>query len=199
MIVGLVATAVSLYYYLAVIRALYMRPAAELQFAAGGSPPRDALLQVGVIACVAITIGSFFAVQPLIDLATKAVSSLSSYGRGDFGSAPGVLPRRSRSASAPASTPAGPAPRTRRRHATTAEIAALRNRPLGAERRAHGSGGEDEQQRDDVQPGDRAPVGQHVVARRAPRGPPAPRRRSRGSRRGGGRTRASDAGGVEDG
>ena len=50
-IVGLVATAVSLYYYLAVIRALYLRPATELQFAAGGSPPRDALLQVGVIAC----------------------------------------------------------------------------------------------------------------------------------------------------
>jgi NADH-quinone oxidoreductase subunit N len=75
-IVGLVATAVSLYYYLAVIRALYLRPATELQFAAGGSPPRDALLQMGVIACAAITIGSFFAVQPLIELATKAVASL---------------------------------------------------------------------------------------------------------------------------
>ena len=75
-IVGLVATAVSLYYYLAVIRALYLRPATELQFAAGGSPPRDALLQVGVITCAAITIGSFFAVQPLIELATKAVQSL---------------------------------------------------------------------------------------------------------------------------
>jgi NADH-quinone oxidoreductase subunit N len=75
-IVGLVATAISLYYYLAVIRALYLRPATELQFAAGGSPPRDALLQVGVIACAAITIGSFFAVQPLIELATKAVASL---------------------------------------------------------------------------------------------------------------------------
>ena len=33
-IVGIAATAVSLYYYLAVIRALYMRPSAELQFAA---------------------------------------------------------------------------------------------------------------------------------------------------------------------
>lgn len=75
-IVGLVATAVSLYYYLAVIRALYLRPAAELQFAAGGSPPRDGLLQAGVVACTAIVIGSFFAVQPLIDLAEKAVASL---------------------------------------------------------------------------------------------------------------------------
>lgn len=75
-IVGLVATAVSLYYYLAVIRALYMRPAAELQFAAGGSPPRDVLLTAGVAACAAVAIGSFFAVQPLIDLATKAAESL---------------------------------------------------------------------------------------------------------------------------
>jgi NADH-quinone oxidoreductase subunit N len=75
-IVGIFATAVSLYYYLNVIRALYLRPGAELQFAAGGQPPRDALLQVGTIACVVVVIGSFFAVQPLIDLATKAISSL---------------------------------------------------------------------------------------------------------------------------
>ncbi len=75
-IVGIAATAVSLYYYLAVIRALYMRPSAELQFAAGGSPPRDLLLQLGVIACLAVTVGSFFGVQPLIDLAKHAVSTL---------------------------------------------------------------------------------------------------------------------------
>ena len=46
-IVGVVATAVSLYYYLGVIRAMYMRPAEELQLAqpvavVGGSPPRSA-------------------------------------------------------------------------------------------------------------------------------------------------------------
>jgi NADH-quinone oxidoreductase subunit N len=75
-IVGIAATAVSLYYYLAVIRALYIRPSAELQFAAGGQPPRDSLLQVGTAACVVVVVGSFFAVQPLIDLATKAVASL---------------------------------------------------------------------------------------------------------------------------
>ena len=41
-IVGVIATAVSLYYYLAVIRAMYMRPAAELQLApAAGQPPRE--------------------------------------------------------------------------------------------------------------------------------------------------------------
>ncbi|MGE5273014.1 MAG: NADH-quinone oxidoreductase subunit N [Verrucomicrobiota bacterium] len=76
-ILGVVATAVSLYYYLNVIRALYLRPGAELQFAAGGQPPRDLLLQAGTIACVVVVIGSFFAVQPLIDLATKAVASIS--------------------------------------------------------------------------------------------------------------------------
>ncbi len=75
-IVGVLATAVSLYYYLNVIRALYLRPSAELQFAAGGQPPRDSLLQVGTAACVVVVVGSFFAVQPLIDLATKAVASL---------------------------------------------------------------------------------------------------------------------------
>jgi NADH-quinone oxidoreductase subunit N len=75
-IVGIAATAVSLYYYLAVIRALYMRPSAELQFAAGGQPPRDALLQLGVIACLAVAVGSFFGVQPLIDLARHAYGTL---------------------------------------------------------------------------------------------------------------------------
>jgi NADH-quinone oxidoreductase subunit N len=75
-IVGVLATAVSLYYYLNVIRALYLRPSAELQFAAGGQPPRDSLLQLGTAACVVVVVGSFFAVQPLIDLAEKAVGSI---------------------------------------------------------------------------------------------------------------------------
>jgi hypothetical protein len=59
-----------------VIRALYMHPAAELQFAAGGQPPRDALLQLGVLACLAVAVGSFFGVQPLIDLARHAFETL---------------------------------------------------------------------------------------------------------------------------
>jgi NADH-quinone oxidoreductase subunit N len=75
-ILGVVATAVSLYYYLNVIRALYLRPSAELQFAAGGQPPRALRLQARTIACVVVVVGSFFAVQPLIDLATKAVASI---------------------------------------------------------------------------------------------------------------------------
>jgi NADH-quinone oxidoreductase subunit N len=80
-IVGVVATAVSLYYYLAVIRAMYMRPAAELQLrpaarVAGGAPPREALLQTSVLLALAVTVGSFFAVQPLIDAAKHAASAL---------------------------------------------------------------------------------------------------------------------------
>jgi NADH-quinone oxidoreductase subunit N len=76
-IVGLAATAVSLYYYLGVIRAMYMRPSAELGLApAGGSPPRERLLQASVAGCLAVTVGSFFAVQPLIDLAKDAAGSL---------------------------------------------------------------------------------------------------------------------------
>jgi NADH-quinone oxidoreductase subunit N len=76
-IVGVAATAVSLYYYLAVIRAMYMRPEAELGLApVGGSPPRDVLLQTAVLAALVVNVGSFFAVQPLIDLAQNATESL---------------------------------------------------------------------------------------------------------------------------
>ncbi|HEV2712715.1 MAG TPA: NADH-quinone oxidoreductase subunit N [Gaiellaceae bacterium] len=73
---GVIGTAISLYYYLAVVRALYMRMP-DIQLApAGGSPPREALLQTAVFACMAVTVGSFFAVQPLIDLAEKAAAQL---------------------------------------------------------------------------------------------------------------------------
>jgi NADH-quinone oxidoreductase subunit N len=75
-IVGVVATAVSLYYYLGVIRALYMR--AELRVVpVGGSPPRELALQAAVVVCLAITVGSFFAVQPLTDVARDAAEALS--------------------------------------------------------------------------------------------------------------------------
>ncbi|HEU4943124.1 MAG TPA: NADH-quinone oxidoreductase subunit N [Gaiellaceae bacterium] len=76
-VAGVIATAISLYYYLAVIRSMYMRMPAELQLApAGGSPPREALLSTTVVACMAVTIGSFFVVEPLIDLAEKAAAQL---------------------------------------------------------------------------------------------------------------------------
>ncbi|HEX7255920.1 MAG TPA: NADH-quinone oxidoreductase subunit N [Gaiellaceae bacterium] len=76
-VAGVIATAISLYYYLAVIRSMYMRMPAELQLApAGGSPPREALLSASVVACMAVTVASFFAVQPLIDVAEKAAAQL---------------------------------------------------------------------------------------------------------------------------
>jgi len=76
-IAGVIATAISLYYYLAVVRSMFMRMPAELQLApAGGSPPREFLLTASVVACTAVTVGSFFAVQPLIDVAEKAASQL---------------------------------------------------------------------------------------------------------------------------
>ncbi len=77
-VVGVVATAVSIYYYLAVVRSMYMRPSsarADL-VVAGGSPPTDICLDIAIGAAILVTIGSFFVVQPLIDLAGKAVLSL---------------------------------------------------------------------------------------------------------------------------
>jgi NADH-quinone oxidoreductase subunit N len=77
-IVGVLATIVSLYYYLGVVRALYMRPS-ELRVApaaVGGSPAREPLLHAAVGLALAVSVGSLFAVQPLIDLAKDAASSL---------------------------------------------------------------------------------------------------------------------------
>jgi NADH-quinone oxidoreductase subunit N len=76
-IVGVLATLVSLYYYLGLVRAMFMRRTEDLQLAPiGGSPPRDALLQTSVFACLVVTVASFFAVQPLIDLAKHATNAL---------------------------------------------------------------------------------------------------------------------------
>jgi NADH-quinone oxidoreductase subunit N len=78
LIVGVVATLVSLYYYLAVVRAMYMRPSEELRVAAvaGGSPPREPLLHVAVGMALTVSVGSLFAVGPLIDRAKHAVAAL---------------------------------------------------------------------------------------------------------------------------
>jgi NADH-quinone oxidoreductase subunit N len=75
-IVGVAATAVSLYYYLGVVRAMYFRTPGEAALAVGGSPPRELVLGTSVLACLVVTVGSFFAVQPLIDLAKDAAGSL---------------------------------------------------------------------------------------------------------------------------
>ena len=76
-IVAVVATAVSVYYYFAVVRALYLRSGIELRAAAaGGSPPRELVLQTSVLACLVVTVATFIAVDPLVDLAKDAAASL---------------------------------------------------------------------------------------------------------------------------
>jgi NADH-quinone oxidoreductase subunit N len=76
-VAGVIATMISAYYYLGVVRAMYFRERIELQLApAGGSPPAEAVLGFGVALCLAVTVGSFFAVQPLIDVAAAAARSL---------------------------------------------------------------------------------------------------------------------------
>ena len=76
-IVGVAATAISLGYYLGVVRALYMRMPGETRLVAvGGSPPRELVLQGTVFACLAVTVGTFFFVQPLIELARDAAEQL---------------------------------------------------------------------------------------------------------------------------
>jgi NADH-quinone oxidoreductase subunit N len=76
-IVGVAATAVSVYYYLAVVRALYMRSDLELRAAAaGGSPPRDVPLQASVVACLAVTVATFIAVDPVLDYVRDAAAQL---------------------------------------------------------------------------------------------------------------------------
>jgi len=76
-VAGVVATMISAYYYLGIVRAMYFRESAELQLQpAGGSPPRELVLGLGVLVCLTVTVGSFFAVQPLIDVAKVAAKSL---------------------------------------------------------------------------------------------------------------------------
>jgi NADH-quinone oxidoreductase subunit N len=74
-VVGVLATLVSLWYYLAIVRAMYMRD--ELRVAVvGGSPPREPLLHAAVGLSLVVATGSLFAVQPLIDLAKHATNAL---------------------------------------------------------------------------------------------------------------------------
>ena len=76
-LIGVAATAVSLGYYLNVVRWLYMRTGTELRLApAGGSPPRDPALSIAIGAAVVVTVGSFFVVQPILDAASDAAASL---------------------------------------------------------------------------------------------------------------------------
>jgi hypothetical protein len=60
-----------------------MRPSEELQVrpsgevaVTGGAPAKETLLQLAVGASFVVSVGSLFAVQPLIDLAQHAASAL---------------------------------------------------------------------------------------------------------------------------
>ena len=75
-IVGVVATVVSIYYYLGIVRAMYMSPPRVVTAPAGGSPPRDALLTGAVALAVVVTVGSLFAADPLLEIASDAVRFL---------------------------------------------------------------------------------------------------------------------------
>jgi NADH-quinone oxidoreductase subunit N len=76
-LVGVTATMVSLAYYLNVVRWMYMRTApAPRVVAVGGAPPREWALGLGVTACAVVTVGTFFVVQPILDLASDAAASL---------------------------------------------------------------------------------------------------------------------------
>jgi NADH-quinone oxidoreductase subunit N len=74
-IVGVLATVVSIYYYLGVVRALYMQPAVRVA-PAGGSPPRDLALALAVACALVVTVGSFLAADPLLEIARDAVGFL---------------------------------------------------------------------------------------------------------------------------
>jgi NADH-quinone oxidoreductase subunit N len=76
-IVGVVATVVSIYYYVGVVGAMYFRRPVEVRVApAGGSPPHDWGVGTTVTAAVVVTVGSFIAAGPLLDIARDSVSFL---------------------------------------------------------------------------------------------------------------------------
>jgi NADH-quinone oxidoreductase subunit N len=77
MVIGAVFTAVSIAYYLGIVRSMYMRPRFAPAAVAGGSPPRDLGLQAAIAGSLVVAVGSFFAVNPLIELVRDAASVLT--------------------------------------------------------------------------------------------------------------------------
>jgi NADH-quinone oxidoreductase subunit N len=74
-VIGVLATLVSVYYYLGIVRAMYMRGPATLALA-GGSPPRERLVHIAVGMALVVSVGSLFFVSPLINVAQHAASAL---------------------------------------------------------------------------------------------------------------------------
>ena len=75
-IVGVLATVVSIYYYLRVVAAMFMQAPEPRVVVAGGSPPRDTPLTASVAAALAVTVGSLVLADPLIDAARDAADVL---------------------------------------------------------------------------------------------------------------------------
>jgi NADH-quinone oxidoreductase subunit N len=75
-IVGVVATVISVYYYLGLVRAMWFSGPQMRVAPAGGSPPRDVALTGTVLLSLAVTVGTLFGVDPLIDIARDAAAVL---------------------------------------------------------------------------------------------------------------------------
>jgi NADH-quinone oxidoreductase subunit N len=76
MIIGAIFTAVSVYYYLGVVGAMYSRGTKLALAPAGGSPPRDRALDLAIVASLVIGIGTFFGIDSLLDVIGDAVDFL---------------------------------------------------------------------------------------------------------------------------
>jgi NADH-quinone oxidoreductase subunit N len=77
-VIGVLATALSVFYYLRVVGVMYLRPGQDrlTTAPAGGSPPRDPALSLAVALGAFVTIASFFLAGPLLDLAGDAAEVL---------------------------------------------------------------------------------------------------------------------------
>jgi NADH-quinone oxidoreductase subunit N len=71
-IVGVAATVVSIYYYLGIVRAMFMQLPQPRVAPVGGSPPRDPVLVATVAAALFVTVGSLVAADPLLEWARDA-------------------------------------------------------------------------------------------------------------------------------
>ena len=157
-VAGVIATMISAYYYLGIVRAMYFRDAAELQLApAGGSPPFDPLLTAGVAIALAVTVGSFFAVQPLIDVARSAASAAAALG---------LLGLRSaHERDAPEERPDRDARLHREHHERSGERGGAQRRQRPGRRLGRARGAREHEQRERERPEQRLYPGDRIVTR----------------------------------
>ena len=75
-IVGVAGTVVSIYYYLGIVRAMFMQLPQPRVAPVGGSPPRDPVLTATVAAALVVTVGSLVAADPLLEWARDAAEAV---------------------------------------------------------------------------------------------------------------------------